>query len=82
MFSAEELLYIYLDEILENYPEIRIEDIKSLTKLREELRIGKERLIQLIDKYLINKFGIDLAKEIKQRLWPSNTTLLKKYKIR
>lgn len=80
MSEDKDLLYRYLDRLFRNYPNIEINEVKSLTKLREEIGIGKYKIIDWVDEYLLKKFDPSTAKRIKQKLWPKNSTILNQYK--
>ncbi|TFG29829.1 MAG: hypothetical protein EU532_02430 [Promethearchaeota archaeon] len=73
--DAKSQLYDYLDNLLNNYPMVKLNDLKSLTQLRSELRIGKLRVINWVNEYLTEKFGFKQAQNIKQKLWPYRTTV-------
>ncbi|MFX1568703.1 MAG: hypothetical protein ACFFCV_10085 [Promethearchaeota archaeon] len=57
MSEEKELFYSHLDKLFRNYPNIEVKEVKSLTRLREELGIGKYRIVNWLDEYLIKKFG-------------------------
>ena len=80
MCKAERKLYDYMDDLLGNYPNVDLKDVKSLTKLRKELGIGKYRIIDWVDEYLNEKYGPSLGRKIKEKLWPRNSTALTQYK--
>lgn len=80
MGDAKSQLYNYLDKLLKDYPIINISNVKSLSLLRSELSIGKLKLINWVNEYLIQNFGLKKAQSIKGKLWPYSSTVINQIK--
>jgi hypothetical protein len=62
---------IYLDKLLENYPnKIKSDDIITKTQLAKKLKVSKPFVIDSIRDYLTKKYGKDKMRQINEFLWP------------